>query len=1235
MLYLTIVLGNQERVNQENMDVRKEIQKLKVDKVRYEDIGNYCKIFSKQNVTPDYRKKEWKVYRVSQKEKQKEKKKVIIASYWTKLVKVIRRFDSTQHPDPLKRFSTKKGVLHIKERTLIIFKLEIGSNLNRFTFVHPDDKDAVINKVFKDPLLGCFRGRDTIWKRISKAYIGISKRDVSRNLASQEIKQICGHEMRREKLEPNEVIIPRNPNDYWQVDITTFKARFPGQRRRNNIATRSLLTIIDIFSRFLWTIPITLKSVAMVESEQSAIEQNIRNLMMREGAPKYLHGDNAFSTTAIAKLCNRFGTKLITGRPYASNDQAAVERVHRSIKEKVSMFMWDSQLKNWERYIQDITFAYNNSMHTGLVIKESEANTPFQVYRNYDNRFSQNQMLQYEIEMEKINDTVQNLSQMNGEAIVNVKQIHFVFETNGSQTDEKQSESNGQKSRKKAIRKESKEQSEQLFIFNDDTKSFRDSGAIFPIGSTVCFTLGGTLYEATIRKIRKENDVVFYEFYLHPLGSESNNNDIDNMNNLEIGTFHDYVHDALTNTIFNEQMRPFEDANNNQTKLCKFYSAKTIGVQYRESEDHGLSNHVGVPFSQNTIAQTLFYLYGNQDPESPAWKFLHSKSEEYKTQFEYLNTTLLNECRMRRITDDMWGAKYPIKVVSTKNHEFFVPFGNTWNADAEEHNNVFNECCLWTLQNNWNESPYEIKRIKIIGRLHDRFDMKEIGGQSYKKQFTRLQVVNEILWAINEFLRRAKKGSETRQKEEEIEKKKKEKRMLLKSIQNVLKSILQQQERLPFNPFIKGENIYNYGPIKNKLFTFNDEKINVEVVNGAGTKNISRNQLCFDTILYFWMNIYDWLEILHDLSDDNNDYRVSPYHKVFFAQVEKEREKFREKSKNEGRNQQGGAIQNALMNEREQVNYNIYLRRMQDRARKVKAEETRINKKYPLKENDIIRIQNKYRTEKAKKDKNEKVTVGRLYHRRGKQGVKSADPDLLDRYNIGAKWSRTLYFVYEVGRVIKFEKNVKIGDQDPPEQFVFIPQKYFHKYNFSDPNEPNLDEKKFKSSICGKEDEKLRKFLQNICEKGYTPAHLINSTTRLRYRAIRITDEFLKERCSKCISKNILNIEKLKTYIVKFRKKHIARFRKENATEEERENAIKCLNKYLPFVYNVKEKANEMGVVTKGDMNFNTKKLRNFYRNNIRAVSTKTITLRTGKKVNDGSEDEDDYGEDEYSEDVE
>ena len=659
------------------MDIRKELQKIKVDNARYEDIGNYCKIFSKKNVTADYQKKEWKVYRASQtekqkrkkkKEKQKRKKKNVIPSYWTKLVKVIRRFDSTQHPDPLKRFSTKKGVLHIKERTLIIFKLEIGSNMNRFTFVHPDDKDAVINKVFKDPMLGCFRGRDTIWKRIAKAYIGISKRDVSRNLASQEIKQICGKEIRG-NLEPNTVIIPRNPNDYWQVDITTFKARFPGQRRRNNVPTRSLLTIIDIFSRFLWTIPIALKSVAMVESEQSAIEQKIRNLMMREGAPKYLHGDNAFSTTAIAKLCNRFGTKLITGRPYASNDQPAVERVHRSIKEKVSMFMWDSQLKNWERYIQDITFAYNNSVHTGLRIKENEANTPFQVYRNYDNRFSQNQMLQYEIERDKINDTVQNLSQMNGEAIVNVKQILFAFETNGSQTDEKQSESNGQKSRKKAIYKESKEQSEQLFIFNDDTKKFRDSGAIFPIGSTVCFTFDKTLYEATIREIRKENDVVCYGFYLQQLGSESNN-DIDNMKNMAIGTFHGYVHEALTNTIFNEQMRPFEDAKNNQTKLCKFYSAKTIGVKYRESKGHGFSNHVGVPFSQNTIAQTLFYLYGNQYPESPAWIFLHSsttKSEEYDTQFEYLNKTLLNECRMRRMTDDMWRKDYPIKIVSKNN----------------------------------------------------------------------------------------------------------------------------------------------------------------------------------------------------------------------------------------------------------------------------------------------------------------------------------------------------------------------------------------------------------------------------------------------------------------------------------------------------------------------------------------------------------------------------------------
>ena len=321
------------------------------------------------------------------------------AVYWWKLEKILRSIDGSIKGERYKHFiiqnmevpydgySKKNGKDIIKE-DVVIYKYEIDeTSCQWFIIVREKHIDDIVDYYFHNPLFG-YRGRDAIWRKLSHSYIGISREDVANVIKGQAIKQITGGN--EANIEPRYKQKPSKPNEYWQTDITTFK-------RTVGDTQYKLLVIVDLFSKFAWTYTIPTKQTV------NPIGGKLEDLIMKEGAPKMLGCDNEFTSNQIKDVCAKFGILLKPGTPYKSNDQAEVERLHRTIKDPIVSYLWNNKptKKGWSNYVQYFTYNYNTTAHASLDNKCC----PMHIHRGTDVNLCLNKMTtKITFEEDKIKD---------------------------------------------------------------------------------------------------------------------------------------------------------------------------------------------------------------------------------------------------------------------------------------------------------------------------------------------------------------------------------------------------------------------------------------------------------------------------------------------------------------------------------------------------------------------------------------------------------------------------------------------------------------------------------------------------------------------------------------------------------------------------------------------------------------------------------------------------------------
>ena len=141
--------------------------------------------------------------------------------------------------------------------------------------------------------------------------------------------------------------------------------------KRRGRAFKYVLSLLDVFSRYHWLVPLEGK-------RSSSIAKAMSTIYKEHGPPSVLQHDQGREFDgAVKKLCNKLGIKIIKGRPYHPQSQGKIERSHRSFKKKVmyDLLSMSKTRVNWIKCSPDYARTLNCEPKEELSWK-----SPFEVY---------------------------------------------------------------------------------------------------------------------------------------------------------------------------------------------------------------------------------------------------------------------------------------------------------------------------------------------------------------------------------------------------------------------------------------------------------------------------------------------------------------------------------------------------------------------------------------------------------------------------------------------------------------------------------------------------------------------------------------------------------------------------------------------------------------------------------------------------------------------------------------
>ena len=222
-----------------------------------------------------------------------------------------------------------------------------------------DKKEETLLKEVYEKVLG---GRDKIYKYIQEHHnnYDISRRQVMEWLRNQELNQLTTTPRKSVKIISS---IPKYPLSKLQVDLIDLS-------RTESDGYKYIMTTIDTFSKYVWLRKLKVKDVEETTKQLKSIFVDIKNMMTklnktdgkdRITQPKTIQTDNGTEfKTKFNDLIVDKGIKHIYGEPYHSTSQAVVERMNRTIRNKIlKLKLLNADNNVWADKMDEIEFSIN------------------------------------------------------------------------------------------------------------------------------------------------------------------------------------------------------------------------------------------------------------------------------------------------------------------------------------------------------------------------------------------------------------------------------------------------------------------------------------------------------------------------------------------------------------------------------------------------------------------------------------------------------------------------------------------------------------------------------------------------------------------------------------------------------------------------------------------------------------------------------------------------------------
>ena len=227
-------------------------------------------------------------------------------------------------------------------------------------------KEAVSDVVKKMYKSSKGSGVRKIYHKLKNSYSGVAERDVQKVLAKSSVHQRLNVRFENKaRLRPVRAKTVQIRHQIDLVDMKRLRTKYKGK------TYKYVLSIIDVFSRYHWLVPLQTKKSSHLACE-------LLRIYTEHGAPRVIQHDQGREFEgAVAALCKKLSIKVVKGRPYHPQSQGKVERAHRSFKKKImhDFLVMGKAGVNWIQSLPDFARSLNLDPKEELSWK-----SPFEIY---------------------------------------------------------------------------------------------------------------------------------------------------------------------------------------------------------------------------------------------------------------------------------------------------------------------------------------------------------------------------------------------------------------------------------------------------------------------------------------------------------------------------------------------------------------------------------------------------------------------------------------------------------------------------------------------------------------------------------------------------------------------------------------------------------------------------------------------------------------------------------------
>ncbi len=219
--------------------------------------------------------------------------------------------------------------------------------------INSDEIDKLLEKIYTSPHNpGSFGGYERLYREALKLEKTINRQHIDNYLKKKDTYTL--HRQMRKHFPRQQTIVPGVDNQ-WQADLVVI----PDLAEFNDNYV-NILTVIDVFSKFAFVVPLKSKrGIDVIKAFQHIFSEFKRK-------PLKLQTDQGkeFLNEPFQKFLKEQDIKFFTS--FSDLKAAVCERFNRTLKSMMFRYLRENNTKRYIDVLQDLVKSYNNSFHRSI-----------------------------------------------------------------------------------------------------------------------------------------------------------------------------------------------------------------------------------------------------------------------------------------------------------------------------------------------------------------------------------------------------------------------------------------------------------------------------------------------------------------------------------------------------------------------------------------------------------------------------------------------------------------------------------------------------------------------------------------------------------------------------------------------------------------------------------------------------------------------------------------------------